>query len=267
MNIFSNEDLNIYLKSVREHRLITHEEEIELAKQIKLGSLKAKNQMINANLRLVLKIIKRYAGKGLKIEDLIQEGNLGLIRAAEKYDPSKNTKFSTYASFWIKQSLQRALNTKTRLVKVPYRKENLILQINKYLMEEEKSPKKEDIMERFNLTTAQYVKIIPYLEKEYSLDKKIEGSENSTLLNLYEDNSLNPESTLEQNSTLKHLNYILETKLNEKERYIIKKRYNLDNSDKKSTLKDISTELGISSETVRQIEKRVLKKLREELYQ
>ena len=122
-------------------------------------------------------------------------------------------------------------------------------------------------MEKFNLTPAQYIKIIPYLEKEYSLDKEIEGSENSTLLNLYEDNSFNPESTLEQNSTLKHLNHILDTKLNYKERYIIRKRYNLDNNDKKSTLKDISNELGISSETVRQIEKRVLKKLKEELYQ
>nr|WP_267525950.1 RNA polymerase sigma factor RpoS [Borreliella bavariensis] len=265
MNIFSNEDLNIYLKSVREHKLITHEEEIKLAGQIQRGNAQAKNKMINANLRLVLKIIKRYAGKGLKIEDLIQEGNLGLIRADEKYDPNKNTKFSTYASFWIKQSLQRALNTKTRLVKVPYRKENLILQINKYLTEEEKSPKKEEIMKRFNLSPAQYIKIIPYLEKEYSLDKEIEGSENSTLLNLYEDNSFNPEITLEQDSTIKHLNYVLETKLNEKERYIIKKRYNLDNNPKKSTLKDISTELGISSETVRQIEKRVLKKLKEEI--
>ncbi len=97
---------------------------------------------------------------------------MGLIRAAEKYDPNKNTKFSTYASFWIKQSLQRALNTKTRLVKVPYRKENLILQINKYLTEEEKSPKKEEIMKRFNLSPAQYIKLFPILKKNILWTKK-----------------------------------------------------------------------------------------------
>jgi RNA polymerase primary sigma factor len=256
--------LKTYFNQIKGRPLLTFEEELELSRRIEAGDNEARQQLIEANLKLVVKIAKSFKTSDVALLDLIQEGNLGLMKAAEKFDFRKRVRFSTYASWWIKQSIVRALSNKRRAIRLPHRKEEKIRKINKVInMLSQKYMRTPDIPEiasELNMTEREITALLSVSHHIVSLD-----SENSdisgTLQEVLEDYSYDPDNELMRKSlreeTLKHLN-----SLKEKEREIIKYRFSF-YGGKKYTLKTIGARMGISPETVRQIEMRALAKLKE----
>lgn len=257
------DNLKAYFSQIKKAKLLTFEEELELSRRIQAGDEQARTLLIESNLRLVVRIAKNYLTPEVSILDLIQEGNLGLMRAASKYDFRKQVRFSTYASWWIKQSIVRSLSNKKRVIRLPHRQEEKLRKINKVynnlsqvLMRE---PSLLEIAEEIGLQEEEVASIINSSVNVASLDSSLSGDSGS-LHDVVEDMSFNPELALMQKTlredTLKFLDG-----LQEKERQILLYRFSFA-SGKRYTLKKIGDELGISPETVRQIEIRALKKLR-----
>jgi RNA polymerase primary sigma factor len=258
-----DDNLKAYFSQIKKAKLLTFEEELELSRRIQKGDEQARTLLIESNLRLVVRIAKNYLTPEVSILDLIQEGNLGLMRAASKYDFRKQVRFSTYASWWIKQSIVRSLSNKKRVIRLPHRQEEKLRKINKVynnlsqvLMRE---PSLLEIAEEIGLQEEEVASIINSSISVASLDSSLSGDSGS-LHDVVEDMSFNPELALMQKTlredTLKFLDG-----LQEKERQILLYRFSFA-SGKRFTLKKIGDELGISPETVRQIEIRALKKLR-----
>jgi RNA polymerase primary sigma factor len=258
-----DDNLKAYFSQIKKAKLLTFEEELELSRRIEAGDEQARTLLIESNLRLVVRIAKSYLAPEVSILDLIQEGNLGLMRAASKYDFRKQVRFSTYASWWIKQSIVRSLSNKKRVIRLPHRQEEKLRKINKVynnlsqvLMRE---PTLLEIAEEIGLQEEEVASIINSSISVASLDSSLSGDSGS-LHDVVEDKSYNPELALMQKTlredTLKFLDA-----LQEKERQILLYRFSFA-SGKRYTLKKIGDELGISPETVRQIEIRALKKLR-----
>ena len=261
---YTEDNLVAYFNQIKRIPLLSAEEERELSKSIQTGDDSAKRKLIEANLRLVVKIARGFVTSDVQLLDLIQEGNIGLMKAAEKFDYRKNVRFSTYAAWWIKQAIVRSLSNKKRAIRLPHRKEEAIKRIQKtftalaqkYLrapsigeVAEELSMKEEDIVSLINASSN-----VVSLESETHEDA-------GTLMDLCEDYSFDPgkefiEKSL-QEDTLKFLEHLL---VREKE--ILMYRFAF-YGNHKYTLKSIGDRMGISPETVRQIEKRALKKLRE----
>jgi RNA polymerase primary sigma factor len=257
------DNLKAYFNQIKKAKLLTFEEELELSRRIQEGDEQARTLLIESNLRLVVRIAKSYLTPEVSILDLIQEGNLGLMRAASKYDFRKQVRFSTYASWWIKQSIVRSLSNKKRVIRLPHRQEEKLRKISKVynnlsqvLMRE---PTLLEIAEEIGLQEDEVASIINSSISVASLDSTLAG-DSGTLHDVVEDTSFNPELELMQKTlredTLKFLDG-----LQEKERQILLYRFSFA-SGKRYTLKKIGDELGISPETVRQIEIRALKKLR-----
>ena len=257
------DNLKAYFDQIKKAKLLTFEEELDLSRRIQAGDESARTLLIESNLRLVVRIAKSYLTAEVSILDLIQEGNLGLMRAASKYDFRKQVRFSTYASWWIKQSIVRSLSNKKRVIRLPHRQEEKLRKINKVynnlsqvLMRE---PTLLEIAEEIGLQEDEVASIINSSVSVASLDSTLSGDSGS-LHDVVEDQSFNPELELMQKTlredTLKFLDG-----LQEKERQILLYRFSFA-SGKRYTLKKIGDELGISPETVRQIEIRALKKLR-----
>ena len=257
------DNLKAYFSQIKKAKLLTFEEELELSRRIQAGDEQARTLLIESNLRLVVRIAKNYLTPEVSILDLIQEGNLGLMRAASKYDFRKQVRFSTYASWWIKQSIVRSLSNIKRVIRLPHRQEEKLRKINKVynnlsqvLMRE---PTLLEIAEEIGLQEEEVASIINSSISVASLDSSLSGDSGS-LHDVVEDMSFNPELALMQKTlredTLKFLDG-----LQEKERQILLYRFSFA-SGKRFTLKKIGDELGISPETVRQIEIRALKKLR-----
>jgi RNA polymerase primary sigma factor len=257
------DNLKAYFSQIKKAKLLTFEEELELSRRIQDGDEQARTLLIESNLRLVVRIAKNYLTTEVSILDLIQEGNLGLMRAASKYDFRKQVRFSTYASWWIKQSIVRSLSNKKRVIRLPHRQEEKLRKINKVynnlsqvLMRE---PTLLEIAEEIGLQEEEVASIINSSISVASLDSSLSGDAGS-LHDVVEDKGYNPELALMQKTlredTLKFLDG-----LQEKERQILLYRFSFA-SGKRYTLKKIGDELGISPETVRQIEIRALKKLR-----
>jgi RNA polymerase primary sigma factor len=258
-----DDNLRAYFDQIKRAKLLTFEEELSLSRRIQAGDEKAKNILIESNLRLVVRIAKNYITPEVSILDLIQEGNLGLIRAVSKYDYKKGVRFSTYASWWIKQSIVRSLSNKKRVIRLPHRQEEKLRKINKVynnlsqvLMRE---PTLVEIAEEIGIEEEEVASILNSSNSVASLDSKA-TEDSGSLHEVVEDNSFEPDTELMRKNlredTLKFLQG-----LHEKERRILMYRFSFI-SGKRYTLKKIGDELGISPETVRQIEIRALKKLR-----
>ncbi len=256
--------LKAYFSQIRNTRLLTFEEELELSRRIEQGDEQARQELVEANLRLVVKIAKAYVSSDVGLLDLVQEGNLGLLKAANKYDHRKKVRFSTYASWWIKQSITRALSNKRRSIRLPHRKEDALRKIqrayNTLSQTHSRRPSVEEVAREVGMPSGEVAQILSISSGPVSLDSDI-NSETGTLHDVFEDYSYSPETEIMQQVMREETLRFLE-RLREKEKKILLYRFAF-YGGKKYTLKRISDEMGISPETVRQIEMRALRKLRQ----
>jgi RNA polymerase primary sigma factor len=256
--------LQQYFSLIKKQPLLSFEEELELSRRIQAGDEEARTKLAEANLRLVIKIARSYAHSSGNLVDLIQEGNLGLLKAVEKYDWRKNVRFSTYAAWWIRQSIVRALAKNRNHIRLPHRKEELLKKVRHYIytyvLEHGEEPDNEHVAEQLGVNRRDVELVLSSGDPIVSLDWEEEESE-STLTDLYEDITYEPSQELLQQSmhddTLRFLNH-----LRERERKILLYRFAF-YGGKKLTLKRIGDEMGISPETVRQIEKKAIATLKE----
>jgi RNA polymerase primary sigma factor len=264
-SVESKEDaLRAYFAQIKKSQLLTFEEELALSRRVLDGDDAARQTLIEANLRLVVRIAKKYMTRDVSLLDLIQEGNLGLIKAASKYDFRKNVRFSTYASWWIKQAIVRALSNKRRTIRLPHRKEEKLRKINKAYntlsQELKRTPNIEEIAKELGLKIREVETIVQLSNAVVSLDGPTQ-EDSGTLQDVIEDTSYIPEKDLLRENLRERTLKFLETLL-DKEKQILLYRFAF-YGGKKYTLKKIGDEMGISPETVRQIEIRALKKLKE----
>jgi RNA polymerase primary sigma factor len=257
-------NLTAYLYQIRNDRLLTADEEKDLSKRILKGDEIARENLINSNLRLVVKIARGYLTHDMDLLDLIQEGNLGLIKAAEKFDFRKNVRFSTYASFWIKQSIARALSNKSRMIRFPHRKEEKLRKISKASQKFSKlngrTPNAEELSSETKIEKQEIRSILRLPERVLSIESATEG-DNYSLQGILQDSKYDPDFIVMRKYLREKTSEMLQI-LTEKERKVLLYRYSFING-KKYTLKNIGETLGISPETVRQIEMKALKKIRE----
>jgi RNA polymerase primary sigma factor len=253
-----------YFDEVKANSLLTFEEEKALSKRVLKGDSEARNILIKSNLRLVVKIAKLYATKEMSLIDLIQEGNLGLIKAAEKYDYKKEVRFSTYAAWWIKQSITRALSNKRRAIRLPHRKEETYRKIMTVSSELSSEGKKQagisEIAEKLHIKSKDVAFVLNAAASVCSMDSDI-NDEAGSLYDMYPDNKYNPDNILMEKCLKTDTKRFLEH-LQEKEKEILLYRFSFFGGEK-YTLKEISKIMGISPETVRQIELKAIKKLRD----
>ncbi len=260
---YSEDNLQAYFNKIKKIPLLRFEEELELSKRIQKGDQEAGQKLIEANLRLVVKIARGYFTTDVSLLDLVQEGNLGLIKAAAKYDHRKNVRFSTYAAWWIKQAIVRSLSNKRRSIRLPHRKEETLKRIQKtYTVLSQKylrQPSIQEIADELKMAQNDVVSILSVANSVISLETET-NEDAGTLLDLCEDNSYDPDRELIEKSLHEDTMHFLEHLL-EKEKKILMYRFAFYGNEK-YTLKRIGEEMGISPETVRQIEKRAIKKLR-----
>jgi RNA polymerase primary sigma factor len=257
--------LKTYFDQIKSIPLLSFEEELELSKRIQKGDNDARQKLIESNLKLVIIIAKSYTVTDMPLIDLIQEGNMGLIHAAEKYDYKKNVRFSTYANWWIKQAISRSLAKKRRAIRLPQRKEELLRKIQRadhYLRQTlMRQPSSEEIAAEMGISSCEVNMILNLTHNMLSLEAESSRDEDVvSIVDVYEDYTYSPERELIKQSlrddTLRCVN-----RLKERERRILTYRFQLNNSEH-YTLKKISDKMGISPETVRQIEIKALQKMR-----
>jgi len=255
--------LQLFLNEIRRYPLLTAEEEIELSKAIERGDMAAKERMINSNLRLVVSIAKKYQGQELGLLDLIQEGIFGLIRAAEKFDWRKGYKFSTYATFWIRQAIQRGIANRARTIRIPVhigQRERKIARTERELQAQlERQPTDEEISEASGVPLDQIQEIREAGRAVTSLDKPI-GEEGETAFgDLLASDAMTPEEEVHLSLSEQTLRRTLE-ELPDTEREVLKLRYGINGNDP-TPLRETGKRLGMSPERVRQIESKALAKL------
>ncbi|MBN1586848.1 MAG: RNA polymerase sigma factor RpoD/SigA [Candidatus Omnitrophica bacterium] len=257
--------IKLYLKDIRKIPLLTPEEEFELAQRARAGDPEAREAMIRSNLRLVINIAKKYNHLGLPMMDLIEEGNLGLIKAVSKFNPNRGYRFSTYAAWWIKQYVTRALANQGKLVRIPVYMTELIARwkrVTERLTHELGcKPKPKEIAKEMDLPLKKVREISTLVSKVSSLDAPIGDDGDAEFIDLLEDVNQVPVSD-EISQVLQHeLVFKVMTRLGDRERQVLYMRYGL-NDGTPRTLKEIAGEMGITRERVRQIENSALKKLR-----
>lgn len=260
------ETINIYMQEIGQFPLIDEAKELELAQRISSGDIKAKQELCNANLRLVVSIAKRHMGRGLSFMDLIQEGNLGLLKAVDKFDISKGCRFSTHASWWIQQTISRAISNTGRTVRIPA---HLVETINKMkrinselTVKLGREPSALELAGALNTDEETIKHWYKISEDIVSLDVKIKDDEDATIGELIQDNTIqNPVENLILNEKKEVFKEILET-LSEREFEILQYRYGL-NNDEPKTLEEIGHIYGLTKERIRQIESAALRKLRQ----
>lgn len=261
-----DDSVKMYLKEISKIPLLSAEEEIELAKRIEAGDEKAKLKLVESNLRLVVSIAKKYIGHGILFLDLIQEGNIGLIKAAEKFNHSKGYRFSTYATWWIRQAITRGIAEQSRTIRVPvYMIENInkLHQVEKRFNQNfGRNPTEEEIAEEMNLSVSRIKEIIDSAKNTISLETPIggEGEQEDTIGEFISDDNESLENEV-CNSFLRNMILQLISNLTEKEQTVIKLRFGL-TGRKPMTLEQIGKELGLTRERIRQIESKSLKTLR-----
>jgi RNA polymerase primary sigma factor len=260
----SLDSLRLYLREIGRVPLLTADQEVYLAKRIERGDMGAKSQMIEANLRLVVSIAKGYLGRGLTFLDLIQEGSLGLIRAVEKFDYRKGFKFSTYATWWIRQAVTRAIADKARTIRIPVHmveKLNKVVHIERQLVQRlGREPLPEEIAEELDMGTDEVREILRMAQHPISLEKPIGEEEDSELGDFVEDQEA--ESPFDSASITLRRSDIENAlaSLPARERRVIELRYGLDGSQP-CTLEEVGKAFGVTRERIRQIENNTLKKL------
>jgi RNA polymerase primary sigma factor len=263
LSAMTGDTLQLFLRDVRQHPLLTAEEEIELAKLIERGDLEAKERMVNANLRLVVSLAKKYQGHELALLDLIQEGILGLIRAAEKFDWRKGYKFSTYATFWIRQAIQRGLANQGRTIRLPVhigQRERKISRAERELaVELERAPTDEEIAERADISLKELRETREYSRTVTSLERPV-GEEGDTQLgDLLPSDAPEPVEEVAIGLREEAVRRALEN-LSEQEQRVIRMRYGI-NGDEPTPLREAGKRLGLSPERVRRIEHKALERL------
>lgn len=257
--------IKVYLNEISQYNLLSKEDEVRYAKAAANGSQEAKNALINHNLRLVVSIAKKYMGRGLTLSDLIQEGNFGLIKAIEKYDVDKGFRFSTYATYWIKQSISRAVMDQTRNIRIPIHVIELISKIKKaerdFQQSYNREPKEADIAAALEIDVKKIKEAYSWMKDTSSLDVVVGDDEDTTVGSFIEDESVADSfMNIEDDERKEAVQNILNT-LTDREQLIIKNRFGI-GINRAKTLDEIGKELGISRERVRQIEAAALKKLR-----
>jgi len=257
-----------YFDEIGERPLLTREEEVQLAQRIEEGDEEAKEELAVANLRLVISIAKKYRNFGLSFLDLIQEGNVGLMKAVEKFDWRKGYKFSTYATWWIRQAILRAITNRSRTIRVPAHMSELIREINKverkYIQEHGEEPGAEDLAEELDVTPEKVRHAKKTAQRTTSLDKPLndEGAETNVLGDIMPDNNLpNPEEESLQSLLKDQLKQLLHEVLTDRERRVVQLRYGLEDYHPR-TLNEVGKVFGISRERVRQIQKQAINKLK-----
>lgn len=262
-----NDSVKIYLKEIGKVRLLTAQEEVEIAQRIANGDEDAKQELINANLRLVISIAKRYAGRGMPFLDLIQEGNMGLIKAVEKFDYTKGFKFSTYATWWIRQAITRAIADQARTIRIPVHMVetiNKITRAQRQLVQElGREPTAEEISERLEgALSPDRIREIQCINQEpVSLETPIGEEDDSHLGDFIEDKEVVSPSEYTTKSLLKDELYDVLQELTDREARVLELRYGLlDNHPR--TLEEVGKEFGVTRERIRQIEAKAIKKLR-----
>ena len=226
-----DDSVKLFFADIAKYDLLTAEEEIELAKQIRAGSDTARERMINSNMRLVVSIAKKYSWSNLPFLDLISEGCIGLIKAAEKFDPDKGNKFSTYATWWIKQSITRAIAEKGRIIRLPVHMVEVVNKLNrvkrKLMQEIGDEPTPEEIAEAMNTSTEVIKAIMRYSDDAFSYDIPIGEEEDSTLKDFIADKSDTQDVIVEREDLIKRLCSIMNRRLADKEKIVLTMRYGL----------------------------------------
>jgi RNA polymerase primary sigma factor len=264
----SDDSVRLYLREIGKIPLLTHEEEMALAQRVVRGEKKAKDKMAEANMRLVVSIAKRYSGRGLDFLDLIQEGNTGLLRAVEKFDPSKGFKFSTYATWWIRQAITRAIADQARTIRIPV---HMVETINKLLrtqrrmtQELNREPTIEELAKEMEMEPEKIKYVMKIKQDITSLDAGVgrDGEEDDSVLgNFIEDeDAISPEESAASQLLKEQVINILSS-LSEREQKIIRMRFGLDDG-KSHTLEEVGQEFAVTRERIRQIEAKALNKLR-----
>ncbi|WP_460757171.1 RNA polymerase sigma factor RpoS [Marinomonas epiphytica] len=256
----------LYLSEIGFSPLLTAEEEVYFSRLALKGDEAARKRMIESNLRLVVKISRRYLNRGLSLLDLIEEGNLGLIRAVEKFDPERGFRFSTYATWWIRQTIERGIMNQTRTIRLPIhvvKELNLYLRAARELTQKlDHEPSAEEIADMLDRPVKDVQKMLGLNEKISSIDSPVGGaSENNTLVDILADTQhQGPEEDRQDTDVLNNIDGWLE-ELNEKQREVIARRFGLRGYEP-STLEDVGLEIGLTRERVRQIQVEALRKLR-----
>lgn len=257
--------IKLYMREMGQFKMLSAEEENELAMRVAAGDVEAKNKLVEANLRLVVSLARHYQGCGLSYQDLIQEGNIGLIKAVDKFDLSKGFRFSTYASWWIKQALSRAIADQSRTIRIPV---HMTENINKFkkierelLTKLNREPKVEEIAKEMEISTALAKEIQSYIVEPTSLDIQVGDDDDTTVGSFVEDTRfINPETAYIQESNGDVVNSVLDT-LSEREANILRLRFGI-GTDKAMTLDEVGKEYSLTKERIRQIEAKALRKLR-----
>lgn len=257
--------IKIYMREMGQFSMLSADEEVKLARRIAEGDQSAKNELVEANLRLVVSLARHYQGCGLSYQDLIQEGNIGLIKAAEKFDVSKGFRFSTYASWWIKQALSRAIADQSRTIRIPV---HMTENINKFKKTERellnklnREPKIKEIADAMGISEKQAKEIQSYIVEPTSLDIQVGDDDDTTIGSFIEDTHfVNPESAYIKESNGDVVNAVLDT-LSDREANILRLRFGI-GGKKAMTLEEVGKEYGLTRERIRQIEAKALRKLR-----
>ena len=255
----------MYLSEIGFSPLLTAQEEIYYARRTLQGDASARNRMVESNLRLVVKIARRYMNRGLSLLDLIEEGNLGLIHAVEKFDPERGFRFSTYATWWIRQTIERALMNQTRIIRLPI---HIIKEINGYLRAARQlaqtldhEPTAEDIAQAMGKPVNEVKRMLQLNERVASVDTPIGKDEDRSLLDAIPDeNNPDPSQWLQDTDLNEKLDLWL-SQLNDKQRIVVERRFGLGGQEK-ATLEQVGNEIGVTRERVRQIQIDALRRLR-----
>ncbi len=268
VDAFADDSVRMYLREIGKIPLLSQEEELELANRALEGDKKAKDKLAEANMRLVVSIAKRYGGRGLDFLDLIQEGNTGLLRAVEKFDPSKGFKFSTYATWWIRQAITRAIADQARTIRIPV---HMVETINKVLrttrrltQELNREPTNEEIAEAMGMDVEKIEYVMRIKQDIASLDASVgrDGDdEESVLGDFVEDSERDSPEDATANQILKEQIAEILTTLSEREQKIIRLRFGI-GGGRPHTLEEVGNEFSVTRERIRQIEAKALSKLR-----
>ncbi len=262
----TTDSLQLFLNEAGRYPLLTAAQEVEISKKIETGDKRAKDLLVNSNLRLVVSIAKRYQGHGLTLLDLIQEGIIGLIRAAEKFDWRKGFKFSTYATWWIRQAVQRGVANKARTIRIPVHiveREQKISRAERELMAKlERSPTEDEIAEKAKLPVKQVREVRSAARAVASLDKPVGDDSSASFGDLFASGDRQPDEQVEVELTEKALHEAI-SDLGEREQQILNLRYALSGTEEPKSLEEIGRILGITRERVRQLEAGALRRLAE----